>query len=208
MASAAHETPDDDRAAFEESLAATYPVLFNRLARRFGDEQLAEEVSQDCLSQAFEKWLAHPNYFATHDLTAWTSRRAAWRALDRLRERGRHRPLPEERPLDDEQERGLAAALAVPQSDEAERVMRDRHLTWEALQRLAPEDRDLLLAWFYDHRSDQEIGSDLFGEDDGTAQARGLRVWRRRQRAQARLKDLLIDVGIDPADWVGSHQAV
>jgi RNA polymerase sigma factor (sigma-70 family) len=187
------------RPKFEQSVASTFPVVFRRLASRFGDEQLAEEVSLDCLSQAFELWRLDPAYFATHDLTAWASRRATWRALDRLRERSRLRPLPQERPDDDR-----AARPALPCREPAEeQALRDRELTWEALQRLGPEDRDILVAWYYDRLSDQEIGAALFGSENGTAQARGLRVWRRRQRAQGRLRDRLIAEGIDAADWGG-----
>jgi DNA-directed RNA polymerase specialized sigma24 family protein len=187
------------RSSFEQSLANSFPVVFRRLTTRFGDEQLAEEVSLDCLSQAFELWRLDPAYFATHDLTAWASRRATWRALDRLRERARHRPLPEERSDDD---RAVAAVLPLREAA-AEQVTRDRELTWQALQKLAPEDRAVLVAWYYDQLSDQEIGAALYGAGNGTAQARGLRVWRRRQRARARLRDLVIAEGVDAADWGG-----
>lgn len=187
--------PKLSRSAFEQSLATSFPVVFRRVHTRFGDAQLAEEVSLDCLAQAFEQWRVDPGYFATRDLTAWASRRATWRALDRLRDRARHRPLPEER------EDGATLAYAPRHEAPSAEALRDRELTWAALGGLPAEDRDILIAWYYDQRSDQDIGEALYGAENGTAQARGLRVWRRRQRAQGRLRDALIARGIDPADW-------
>jgi hypothetical protein len=42
---------------------------------------------------------------------------------------------------------------------------------------------------------------------DGTVEARGLRVWRRRRQAEARLRDGLLERGLDPNGW-GIGQAV
>src|SRR5262245_47023200 len=112
--------------AFEKAIAAALPVLCQRLTRRYGDEQLAEEVSWDCLTQAYEVWRADPDYFANRDLTAWSSQRASWRALDRLRERGRFAPLAEEH-LDDGET--VHAPLIDPRDDEAaRRLQRDREV--------------------------------------------------------------------------------
>lgn len=193
--------PAMSRPAFEQSLAATWPVVVHRVRARFGDAQLAEEVSLDCLSRAFELWRTDPGYFTARDLTAWATRRAAWRALDRLRDRGRHRPLPEERAEDGDEGAPLRWAPRVAaRPDEA---ARDCQLAWAALGRLPAEDREILLAWYYDQRSDQEIGAALYGAATGTAQARGLRVWRRRRRAQGRLREALLAEGVEPADWGG-----
>ena len=84
----------------------------------------------------------------------------------------------------------------------ADRLTQDRLLTWEAIHRLDELDRRVLIGHYYDGRSDQELGTELFGET-GSVTARGLRVWRIRQRAQARLRDLLTAVGIEPADYGG-----
>jgi DNA-directed RNA polymerase specialized sigma24 family protein len=188
------------KAALERALKEAYPVLFNRLNSRYHDPQLAEEVSWDCLTQAFEVWREDPGYFAHHDLTAWSSRRANWRAVDRLRERGRHASLPEEQGSDEDRS---TLALGDARNDpDAERVAVDRARTWEALQGLDERDRHLLAEHFYTGRSDQSLGAEMFG-DDASTQALGLRVWRLRQKALGRLEDLLIDAGIDPEDWGG-----
>ena len=187
------------QAALEQALDEAYPVLFHRLNSRYHDPQLAEEVSWDCLTQAFEVWRDDPGYFTHHNLTAWSSRRANWRAVDRLRERGRHASLPEEQGPDADRPGATVAARTDP---DAERIAGDRARTWEALEGLDEQDRYLLAEHFYARRSDQDLGAELF-DDDASAQALGLRVWRLRQRALTRLEQRLLDAGIDPEDWGG-----
>lgn len=198
------EEPPDR--AFEKAIEAALPVLFQRLTRRYGDEQLAEEVSWDCLTQAYEVWRADPHYFANRDLTAWSSQRASWRALDQLRERGRFAPLAEEYLEEGE---NVHAPLIDPRDDEAgRRLERDREVVFTSLRQLDEQDRDILEGYYYDDLTDQEIGAQLYGQD-GSEQARGLRVWRRRQKAHARLETILVDNGIDPTDYAPvAHQAV
>jgi DNA-directed RNA polymerase specialized sigma24 family protein len=197
-----NEHPNDamTQTALVQALHRAYPVLYHRLNSRYHDPQLAEEMSWDCLTQAYERWQEEPDYFVHHDLTAWSSRRAGWRAVDRLRERGRHGPLPEEHPGDDDRSSGgLHAAQTDP---EAERVASDRVRVWQAMQQLDERDRDLLVQHFYESTSDQALGAELFG-NSASAQALGLRVWRLRQKALGRLEQLLLDAGVDPEDWGG-----
>ncbi len=170
------------RAAFEAALREAGPVVRGRLARRFRDPQLVDEVSGDALARAWERWAGDPAYFKGRDLVAWGCRRALWDALDRLRLRARSLPLPE-------------GAKAKEDGRSA-----DRQAAWDCLQRLPPAERDVLLGHFFEGRTDAEMGSLLFGEE-GTARARGLRAWRLRRRAQASLRDLLLAAGVNPADW-------
>ena len=98
--------------------------------------------------------------------------------------------------------RRLAGARPAPQAvphpaDQARQGTQT--LVWECLQRLDADDRDLLCASYYDDLSDQAIGATYYA--DGTDTARGLRVWRRRQKAQARLRDLLLEAGHEPAPF-------
>lgn len=184
--------------AFEEALLAALPVVFERLARRYGDEQLAEEVSWDCLTRAFEVWLDDPEYFTAHDLTRWTSNRANWRALDVLRKRSRHAPLGDARGEDADH----IASLADPREGEAARRLEsEREAVFAGVQRLEEQDRAIVEGYYYDGHTDQEIGGLLYG-DEGSEQARGLRVWRRRQKAQAQLRTILVEEGIDPSDFI------
>ena len=186
------------RPELEKSLAQAYPVVFHRVSARFKDPQLAEEVSVDSLSKAFEKWQNDPGYFQTHDLTAWSSRLAAWRALDRLRERTRHRPLPEESL--DRDEAAPCSAVTPRRENAPESRARDWEITWDCIEQLEAEDRVIVSGYYYDGLTDQELGDALFGASSST-QANGLRVWRRRQRAHDRLRERLIEGGIDPAEW-------
>jgi DNA-directed RNA polymerase specialized sigma24 family protein len=187
------------RSAFEASVARAFPMVLNRLAARFKDAQLAEEVSVDSLAHAYEKWREDPGYFQTHDLVGWSSRWAAWRALDRLRERTRHRPLPDEHLADGAEPGGMPSIPSHHDDGIAERL-RDREIAWQCIQKLDPEDRAILTGYYYDRLTDQELGAELFG-GRASVQANGLKVWRRRQRAHARLRALLLASGIDPGDW-------
>lgn len=190
---------------FEEELQAALPVVYQRLTRRYGDEQLAEEVSWDCLTQAYEVWRDDPDYFANRDLTRWTSNRANWRALDVLRKRSRLTPLAEDRGEDGEH----VSPLVDPRDDEdARRRLRDREAVFASVRQLDEPDGRIVESYYYDGLTDQEIGSLLYG-DEGSDQARGLRVWRRRRKAHAQLQTLLVENGIDPADYAPvAHQAV
>lgn len=203
-----HVAQEGGRLAFEELLRAALPVISQRLTRRYGDPQLAEEVSWDCLTQAYEVWRRDPHFFESRDLTAWSSQRACWRVLDRLRERGRFASLAEEHGQGEESE-AFGLPLADPGNEECVRqLLSDRQLTWECLEELDEQDREILLAYYYDNLTDQEIGTRLYG-CEGSEQARGLRVWRRRQKAHDRLRTLLERHGIDVGDSSPvTHQAV
>jgi len=178
--------------AFAADLAAVWPVVYSRLAARYGDPQLAEEVSSDVLAHAWEKWAEAPDYFASHDLTAWSTRRGGWKALDQLRQRTRHRPLPEEHAEGSDEASSAIRPLWESASREREH---EREALWDCLQRLPETERAVLLAHHYEGLTDQELGAVLFG-DQGAPQARGLRVWRLRQRAYALLRDVLAREGV------------
>jgi DNA-directed RNA polymerase specialized sigma24 family protein len=189
------QKPPEPSAPFEESLAEALPVVYARLAARFRDEQLADEVSADCLVSAWEKHAADPDYFRAHDLTAWSSRRASWKAVDRLRQRVRLRPLPQEPD-------GPGEGVRARRPNAPEALARDRQLALECLQRLPEQERAVLVGHYFEGKTDVELGTALFGER-GTPQARGLKVWRLRQKARTRLRDLLLAEGVDPSDWGG-----
>lgn len=182
---------------FEAALRRAYPVIFQRLASRYLDQQLAEEVAWDSLTRAFEVWRDNPHYFDDRNLTEWSSQLAGWRALDQLRKRNRHVSLLGD-PFEEDQTHPRVGRYQVylSRQEQAERREQLRQLVWESLQLLDAAERDLLCASYYDNQSDQEIGARLY--DEGTATARGLRVWRRRQKAQAHLRQRLRDAGYEP----------
>src|SRR5205823_6375012 len=99
-------------------------------------------------------------YFERRDLTAWTSQRATWRALDRLRERTRFLPLAEEHNGDCDE--SVPAARVEGKGEVGER---DRQITWECLEQLDEEDRLILMGYYYDGLTDQQIGAALYGDE-------------------------------------------
>ncbi|MFO0841085.1 MAG: sigma-70 family RNA polymerase sigma factor [Gemmataceae bacterium] len=190
---------------FEEALQAALPVVYQRLTRRYGDEQLAEEVSWDCLTQAYEVWREDPDYFANRDLTRWTSNRANWRALDVLRKRSRLASLAEERGDDGET---FPTLIDPRDAEEERRLQRDREAVFASVQQLDERDRFIVESYYYDGLTDQEIGRHLFGEE-GSEQARGLRVGAAGRRGHAQLHALVVQAGVDAADYSSApHQAV
>lgn len=196
-----HADDGSSHRSFTRAYEAAFPVLCARLTRLYGDPQLAEEVSVDCLADAYKVWREDPHFFDEKDLTAWSSQRARWRTLDCLRERARFTPLAVEHSGDGESKSDLLARAPDPdETEEARQRRHDRQVTWDSLQSLDSEDREILESYYYDGETDQQIGTRRYGPA-GTDQARGLRVWRRRQKALERLRTVLIKNGIDPADY-------
>ncbi len=186
------------RPVFEERLTCAYPMVFNRLVARFKDAQLAEEVSVDSLAHAFEKWHADPRFSARMIWWAGAAGGPSARAGPTAR-CTRHRPLPNEHPLETGEIVSVPSVLTRYEDPLASR-MRDREIAWSCIQKLDPEDRAILSRYYYEGRTDQELGAELFG-NSASSQANGLKVWRRRQRACERLRVLLMAHGIEPADW-------
>ncbi len=184
---------------FERLAADILPALRGRLTRRFKDAYLADSVATDSLSAAWDKYQADPEYFTTNDLAGWMGRLASWRALDDLRRRNKTAALAEEHQGEDEEAAKAPDAPAVAPDTSALEWLQT--LVYHAVQSLPVEDRFLLEGMSYESLTDQAMGVTLFGEADGTAQARGLRVFRRRQRALGRLRDRLLEWGFDEEAW-------
>lgn len=192
------------RDQFEAEAEAARPVVVRRVKARFKDEQLADEVTQDCLTDAARRWEVFPTYFVARSLLAWVTQRAYWRAQDRLEGRGRLAPLADEHDGDESDDRVKtpeAYAVATP-------INTDREQTWQqvhdALGELDDQDRTIIVLSYFDHLTDQAIGTRLYGADDGTPQARGLRVFRRRQKAQKLVGEILLARGFDLEAWLAS----
>jgi DNA-directed RNA polymerase specialized sigma24 family protein len=187
--------------AFEPVLART---------QRRADAQLAEETTVDALSKAYEKWLAEPEYFQSHDITLWSSKAAVWKALDSQRRRQRLRPMCEEEGQTTEQSatarRCATAGFRLRRPAESAQVARDRCLVAELLAKLESPYREVLEGHYYDGLTDTELGDQLFGATS-TRQARGLRAWRLRKEAQQRLQALLLlEDEFDPESWGAQNE--
>lgn len=115
-----------------------------------------------------------PDYFQNFQhFLRWLRKVARNHILDVLERRGRSRELPLE--LGDPHEALNRSAL-----------VRD------TLHLLPPDDRNLLTLYYLEKQTDLEIGNRLYG-DDGTPSARLQRARKRRKRAEAALKVLLLE---------------
>lgn len=173
-------------------ISVAYPEVFHHVLSLYGDSQLADEVTGDALSRAWQQGQGRPGLFdSPAHLLNWTKQTARWEAVNQLRRRGRLRPLPEGDGADDNPaRRPLEAGGPGPREQE-------RQLVWDSLQSLPPAERAILEGHYYEGNTDVELGTRLYG-DRGTAQARGLRVWRLRQRAEQHLARLLRRGGLGP----------
>ncbi|MEA2478084.1 MAG: putative glutamine amidotransferase, partial [Thermoleophilaceae bacterium] len=166
--------------------------LTRRLTRIVGDPQTAEDLRQEAFARA---WQSAPRDAAPGHLRAWLNRTAHNLAIDELRRR-RHRDWL---PLDDE----LAPAHAGADPDE-------RIAAREALARLSPHERLVLLLRFEGGLSHAEIGRLL----DLSEEAARKRVARARAALAAAHREVtprerplvLVLVGDDDsshyADWI------
>jgi len=180
-------------------LEAARPLVIRRVTSRYRDEELGDSVAQQCLIDAWSRWKRDPDYFVTHSLLAWATQRAYWRVRDHLYERARFAPLAEEHAADEGD-----ARVKTPESYVVARELDvEREQAWalvhECLAELPEADQELIDQHYFEGLTDKAIGDLLFGEDDGTPLARGLRVFRRRDRVQERIRELVLARGYDPA---------
>jgi RNA polymerase sigma factor (sigma-70 family) len=176
-------------AVLSDWCARAAQVVYGRTFHHFRDPDLAAVATQDALLKALETGKARPKYCDDYaHLVNWLTKTARWRGLDLLRRQKLQRPLPE----------GWDGSEpdAAPQADR-DRV---RQQVWDLLQRLPAEERDLLDMSYFQKLTDREIYERLHGPEEFTP-ACGLRVWRQRQKAQAHLRQLLLQEGVDPSEW-------
>lgn len=144
--------------------------------------QLAGEVTQIAFVRAHLQ-PGFPGCFQSEEhLVNWMAWVAYRRGLDDLR---RRRPSRSDAHLDRQ---------AAPE------VSQVPGLVWECLQQLPPQDRHVLLRYFYEGWTDVMIGQELF-DDDASEAAWGQRARKIRMAALRRLRTLLDQHGVDPDDW-------
>ena len=186
---------------FERLATEALPAIRDHITRRYKDAFLADAVAADSLSAAWAHHLADPTFFDSTDPAVWMGRRANWRALDDLRRRNKTAALVEEHQGDGPEEPARApdAPAVAPDGAALEAL---QAFVFDALRSLAAEDRFLLEGMSYDSLTDQALGLAIYGDSDGSPQARGLRVFRRRQKALGRLRDALLERGFDEKAWL------
>lgn len=133
--------PANEWGAFERLYRESRDDLYSYAAYLTADHQRAEDV----VAQSFERAYRKRSRFDARrgELRAWLFGIARNLALDEMRRAGRERPL-------------RAAALEMP-DEGAEETAVDRVFVAEALQALAPRDRELIALKFFGGLSNREI---------------------------------------------------
>jgi putative glutamine amidotransferase len=142
--------------------------LTRRLRRILGDQHAAEDVRQEAFARL---WTSAPHGAGADALRGWLHRTATNLALDELRRRRVRRALPFEEALD--------GAAGTGDPDEA-------LATREALARLTPHERLVLLLRFQAGLSHREIGALLDVAEDAARK----RVSRARSAFAAALREV------------------
>lgn len=150
---------EGERAAFTPVFRLLWPPVL-RLCRRLLEN---ESDAADAAQQALEKVLTRcSEYDRARPALPWALGIATWECRSLLRKRGRRRERPEEE--------------APPVAAEAEEDLSQRELMQaavDALSELSPEDREALVATFWDE----------------AASVTGATLRKRRQRALSRLRE-------------------
>jgi RNA polymerase sigma-70 factor (ECF subfamily) len=154
-----------DRAAFEEFYRRTSPWLALRLRRRCADDEIVAEVLQESYLAVWRAAEAFVGAGVGGSALGWLWTIAARRLVDAFRRRARDAPA-------------LRASASEPAAPAAEDSALDGMVgdpMWTALQRLAPELRDVLQAMVLDGLTVRET-SVLLGVPEGTVKTRARRA--------------------------------
>jgi RNA polymerase sigma-70 factor (ECF subfamily) len=155
-----------DRAAFEELHRRTSPWLAVRLSRRCADEQIVAEVMQETYLAVWRAAGAFAGTAVGGSAVGWLWTIAARRLVDAFRRRARHATPPA----------ALAATTAAVPAAEDEVLARSvGGDVGDALNRLAPELRDVLQAMVLDGLSVRETAT-LLAVPEGTVKTRARRA--------------------------------
>lgn len=186
---------DSWKSQFQEWYSATFHVVFSRLQQRFGDAQLADEVTGDALAKGFKQGSLKPGYFCsqTHFIR-WCRRVAQNLAVDHLRIRSRQQslngleiPTKGNGPLKELEDKEMSAQKEL-----------DLSRLQQALEQLLPEEREALKGYYFQDLTDQEVERQFFPQSQAGSKALGLRAHRLRQKALGKMRGLLLEAGVDP----------
>jgi RNA polymerase sigma-70 factor (ECF subfamily) len=154
-----------DRAAFEEFYRRTSPWLAVRLRRRCADDQIVAEVLQESYLAVWRAAGAFVGAGGGGSAVGWLWTIAARRLVDAFRRQARDAPAV----------RAPTVEPAVPAAEDAALDAMIGDPMWTALQRLAPELRDVLQAMVLDGLTVRET-SVLLGVPEGTVKTRARRA--------------------------------
>jgi RNA polymerase sigma factor (sigma-70 family) len=180
--------PNDFPDWYEWAYPQVYRALHRFLRRRglLPDRAagLAEEATQEAARRAAER-TGSPGYFQSREhLRNWMMLVARRYASDRL-DRERASQLPE--------------GHDVPQRPSSREEFFGR--VWDCFSRLPLQDQRILDWHYWDGMTDVQIAQILFDPSKGTPAALGQRARKLRLAAEARLRECLLQHGIDPVDW-------
>ena len=168
-----------DRRAFDVLVRRYAPRVFGLVLKWIRDRDQAEEIAQDAFVRA---WKGLDRFQGGEEFRSWVFRIAVNAAADELRARKRHRPVP----LEEVSEADLGSASG-PDPGEAIDAQRLGRRLENALSRLGPEFRAVLLLRAREEMSYEEIAS--------TLQIPAGTVMSRLARARQQLRSLLEEEG-------------
>jgi DNA-directed RNA polymerase specialized sigma24 family protein len=163
---------------------AALPVLYH------GRWLLTADAVNAALARAWAVALAEPGTFTSpRHLSNWV-RLAAFRLMiDEFRRDGGGR-----RRTFSFHDLGELRDARSPEDRAGRWTAEDRAAVWECLCDLPDLERAILEGHYYDGLTDVEIGCQVFQEPPSASL--GLRVWRRRQKAEALLRQALQQRGV------------
>ncbi|MFF9364983.1 RNA polymerase sigma factor [Streptomyces griseoluteus] len=163
-----------DRAAFDELYWRTAPWLAVRLRRRCADEQIVAEVMQETYLAVWRAAGAFAGAAVGGSAVGWLWTIAARRLVDAFRRRAHHAEPPP----------AAAAQCVAPAAEEEALAATVGGDVGDALQRLAPELREVLQAMVLDGLSVRETAV-LLGVPEGTVKTRARRARTEMRRELA-----------------------
>lgn len=154
-----------DQRAFRLLYQATAPKLYALLLRILKQEDVAEEALQDVFVRI---WIKAGSYTAGRGAPlSWLASIARHRALDLLRQRSPEVGLPE----DPETAESVLYDRDSPQPDREQEIMQSLDAVQDGLDKLVPEQRQALVAAFFEGVSYRELAART-GVPEGTLKSR------------------------------------
>ena len=168
------QTGRGDSAAFKQLYDASAARLYALCRRLMRDDSLAEDV----LQEGFVKIWHNAAQFTHSKASAltWMSTIVRNQALDKLRQLKTH---PDHDSAIDE-EALLALASDYPEPERLHELSEEAQHLWHCLQGLKPEQRQSILAAFYQGHTHEQLAN-LLGKPLGT-----IKAWIRRGLEQLR----------------------
>jgi RNA polymerase sigma-70 factor (ECF subfamily) len=180
MSAEAKKKADEQREK-ENRLASLYDEYFDRIAHyiyvRIGDRNEAEDLAGEVFVKALESLKSYKERGIP--MQAWLFRIAHNVSVDRLRKRGRITTVPIEGVTIADREEPVAMA---EKSIEMERVN-------EAMQKLTPEQREVMRLRFFGGLSSKEVGAILRKSDGAVREMQRAAVEKLRRLLTGEVTD-------------------